>query len=203
MVRTERDRRRRLPAAERRRQIIAETTALIAERGFWGLSTQDVADACGITVPGLLHHVGSKEALLLEVLTHRDEEDARALAEDLAGQPRRTGVPLLRQMCSAIVRRNAAAPEVVRLFTVLQGESLTPTHPAHAYFQRRRRRAVAALADLASGHADDPEALARRLLAMMDGLQIQWLQEPDRVDLVSAWEDAAGGLFGRRARRSV
>jgi AcrR family transcriptional regulator len=60
--------RARLPAAERRRQILEMTTKLIAERGFWGLSMQDVADGCGLTVPGMLHHVGSKDSLLVAVL---------------------------------------------------------------------------------------------------------------------------------------
>jgi len=185
-----------MPAAQRRHQIIDVTTALIAERGFWGLSTQDVADACGITVPGLLHHFGTKDALLLAVLTHRDEEDARALSAELDGPLGAGEADQLRRMCSAVVRRNAVAPEVVRLFTVLQGESLTPTHPAHDYFQRRRRVAVAGLAELAGDLVDRPEALARELLALMDGLQIQWLQEPDAVDLVSAWESASQRLFG-------
>src|SRR5690348_7033371 len=109
------------------------TTRLIAERGFWGLSMQDVADGCGLTVPGLLHHVGSKDGLLVAVLDHRDAEDARSLAAELgldeqqlaAGDRRRWHGVDLRRMCAALVRRNAAQPEIVRLFAVLEAESLT------------------------------------------------------------------------------
>jgi len=82
-VRPYRRDRTRLPAAQRRRQILDATTRLIGERGFWALSMQDVADACGLTVPGLLHHVGSKDKLLLAVLDHRDNEDFLALAHEL------------------------------------------------------------------------------------------------------------------------
>ena len=179
--------RARLPAAERRRQIIEVTTRLIAERGFWGLSMQDVADGCGLTVPGLLHHVGSKDGLLLAVLDHRDAEDMRAVADQAPGT--------LRETCAAVVRRNAAQPEIVRLFAVLEAESLTPDHPAHDYFDARQQRTVEHFTELAKPVTAEPEVLARLIVALMDGLQIQWLRSPAAVDVVAEWETAASRLF--------
>jgi AcrR family transcriptional regulator len=185
----------RLPAAERRGQIIGVTTRLIAERGFWGLSMQDVADGCGLTVPGLLHHVGSKDGLLLAVLDHRDAEDGRALTADLGTDGLSAGVDL-RRVCAALVRRNASQPEIVRLFAVLEAESLAPDHPAHAYFATRQARVLETLTALATGVSDRPESLARQVIALMDGLQIQWLRDPGGTDLVLEWERAADTLFG-------
>jgi AcrR family transcriptional regulator len=192
--------RARLPAAERRRQILEMTTRLIAERGFWGLSMQDVADGCGLTVPGMLHHVGSKDSLLVAVLEYRDEEDAKSLAGRLglpvhqlwAEGPARVTLP---KVCAALVERNAEQPEIVRLFAVLEAESLAPGHPAHAYFKARQRRILREFAALAEGAVDDPHELAAHVVAMMDGLQIQWLREPRTVDLVAAWQSAARRLF--------
>jgi len=178
----------RLPVAERRRQIAEVTSQLIAERGFWGLSMQDVADGCGLTVPGLLHHVGSKDGLLLAVLDHRDAEDLRSLAEQAPGT--------LRETCAALIRRNASQPEIVRLFAVLEAESLAPDHPAHDYFRTRQQRALDDLTELAKPVSAAPEILARQIIALMDGLQIQWLRSPSTVDLVTVWEAAAGRLFG-------
>lgn len=195
----------RLPAAERRRQIIDVSSVLIAERGFWGLSMQDVADRCGLTVPGVLRHVGSKAGLLVAVLEHRDIEDARSLrvqlgvSEEQVPDEWSTGGPDgvdLRRLCAATMRRNAEQPEFVRLFTVLEAESLTPSHPAHDYFARRQRQAIAAFTSLAAGITDHPEPLARHIVAMMDGLQVQWLRSPETFDLVRAWEAAADVLFG-------
>jgi AcrR family transcriptional regulator len=181
----------RLPAAERRRQIIDVTTRLIAERGFWGLSMQDVADGCGLTVPGLLHHVGSKDGLLLAVLDHRDEADLESLQEALgeadAASPR--------EICAALVRRNAGQPEIVRLFAVLEAESLTPGHPAHDYFAARQRRTIDSLARLLAGRTRSPIDLAVRIAAMMDGLQVHWLRNPDEIDLVAQWQSAADVIF--------
>ena len=138
----------RLPATERRRQIIDAATSVIADRGFWGVSMQDIADRCGLTVPGLLRHMESKVGLLVAVLEHRDVEDARSLRVHLGAsedelpedwaESRPAGIDL-RQMCAATMRRNAIQPEIVRLFTVLAAESLEPAHPAHAYFARRQK----------------------------------------------------------------
>ncbi|WP_328914036.1 MULTISPECIES: TetR/AcrR family transcriptional regulator [unclassified Streptomyces] len=201
--------RARLPAAERRRQIMAAASALIAERGFWGLSMQDVADRCGLTVPGVLRHFGSKAGLLIEVLAHRDVEDARSLRAQLgvgeeelpdewsAGGP--DGVDL-RELCEATMRRNGEQPEIVRLFTVLEAEALAPSHPAHDYFVRRQERVITSFAGLAQELTDRPEALARHIVAMMDGLQIQWLRAPESVDLVREWQAAAEVLFAYHAR---
>ncbi|WP_030442296.1 TetR/AcrR family transcriptional regulator [Actinoplanes subtropicus] len=191
MIQPYRRSRPRLPAAERRRQIVDVTTRLIAERGFWGLSMQDVADGCGLTVPGLLHHVGSKDGLLLAVLDHRDEQDTRALLAEIAGAA--TVSP--REICSALVRRNAGQPEIVRLFAVLEAESLTPDHPAHDYFEARQRRTLEALTAVLKERTPEPEALAVRIVAVMDGLQIQWLRNPGEIDLIAQWEASAAVLF--------
>jgi AcrR family transcriptional regulator len=194
----------RLPAAERRRQILEITSGLIAERGFWGVSMQDVADRCGLTVPGVLRHFGSKAGLLISVLSHRDVEDARSLRAQLDvgedevpdewSETGPAGVDL-RQLCSATMRRNAEQPEMVRLFVVLEAESLTTSHPAHAYFVQRQEHALAAFTTLAEDCTDRPQMLARHVIAMMDGLQIQWLHDPSVIDLVQEWESAADLLF--------
>ncbi|WP_045748431.1 TetR/AcrR family transcriptional regulator [Actinoplanes rectilineatus] len=182
----------RLPAAERRRQILDVTTRLIAERGFWGLSMQDVADGCGLTVPGLLHHMGSKDSLLVAVLEYRDEQDQRSLLSRLGAPADRF---TLAQTCAALVRRNAEQPEIVRLFAVLEAESLAPGHPAHAYFRKRQEQTLAAFAGLAENRHPAPAMLARQVMALMDGLQIQWLRDPSGIDLVATWDALAGPLL--------
>lgn len=198
--------RSRLPAAERRRQIMEATCELIADCGFWGLSMQDVADRCGLTVPGLLHYVGSKVGLLVAVLEHRDREDARSLrvqlgvGEDRVPEEWSDGGPEgvdLRRLCAATMRRNAGQPEIVRLFAVLAAESLNPGHPAHDYFAARQARVVSSFAALAKELTDRPELFARQIVSMMDGVQLQWLRDPGTIDLVQEWDAAAEVLFGR------
>lgn len=53
--------------SSKRMQILATAGRLFHEKGFEATSIQDVAAACGLTKPGLYHHIRSKEDLLLEI----------------------------------------------------------------------------------------------------------------------------------------
>ncbi|GAA2974228.1 AcrR family transcriptional regulator [Microbacterium terrae] len=188
-------RRVRMATSARREQIIAVATTLIADRGFWGVTLREVAIACGISEPGILHHVGSKDGLLVAVLEHRDHCDRKALAgrlgvavSDLDADPAPFG---LREMCTAAVERNATQPEIVRLYTVLQAESLSETHPAFSYFGRREQLALDLFSRAArtSGvPAAKISAVARETLSAMNGLQLAWLRSDQEFDFVDAWE---------------
>jgi AcrR family transcriptional regulator len=67
----------RLPAEQRRRQLLDIACQVFAERGFHATSMDDVAGAAGVTKPVLYQHFASKRALFLEVL---DDVGRRLLA---------------------------------------------------------------------------------------------------------------------------
>ncbi len=180
-----------MPAVDRRAQILDVAAQMIAERGFWGTSLREVADACGITVPGLLHHFPSKEALLVGVLERRDELDTRWLEEELA-LAAAAGELTLRQLCRALVARNQGQREIVRLFHVLAGEALADDHPAYEYFRRRQAYALAGFAGMVPP-GSDRESVARRVLGLMEGLQVLWLREP-AVDWLEDWDRVTAGI---------
>jgi AcrR family transcriptional regulator len=58
----------RLPAAERRQQLLDVALRVFGEQGFHHSSMNDIADAAGVTKPVLYQHFGSKRELYLEVL---------------------------------------------------------------------------------------------------------------------------------------
>ncbi len=58
----------RLPAAERRQQLLDVALAAFGQAGFHHTSMNDLADAAGVTKPVLYQHFGSKRELYLEVL---------------------------------------------------------------------------------------------------------------------------------------
>ncbi|WP_370677420.1 TetR/AcrR family transcriptional regulator [Pleomorphomonas sp. PLEO] len=183
--------RERKSADERRAQIIEAATQLIAERGFWGVTLRDAAVLCGITEAGVLHHFQNKARLLIAVLEYRDEADFQALAKLLGLS--RADIDLdplpasLRQLCTALITRNVAQPEIVRLYSVLNAEALEPTHPAYAYFQQREDMALSLFAR-SLRDVDNADHVARQVLAVMDGLQLRWLRKPDRIDLLEEWD---------------
>jgi len=57
----------RLPAAQRRRQLLDVALAVFSDGGYHGTSMDDVAAAAGVTKPVLYQHFGSKRALARQV----------------------------------------------------------------------------------------------------------------------------------------
>ncbi len=74
----------------------------------------------------------------------------------------------------------------MRLFAAESAAAADPDHPAHEWFIRRslavRQGFAAMLRQLQTAglaHPDvDPEQFARQMVAVWDGLQLQWLAEP-------------------------
>lgn len=60
--------RQRLPAAERRNQLLVVALDKFAASGFHGTSMEEIADGAGVTKPVLYQHFPSKRKLYLELL---------------------------------------------------------------------------------------------------------------------------------------
>jgi len=58
----------RIPAAERRELILEAASTVFGERGYAGATTDQVAQAAGISQPYVVRMFGSKENLFVEVL---------------------------------------------------------------------------------------------------------------------------------------
>lgn len=58
----------RLPAAERRRQLLDTALAVFSDRSFHQVSMEEVAEAAGVTKPVLYQHFRSKRSLYLELI---------------------------------------------------------------------------------------------------------------------------------------
>ncbi|MDI2127287.1 TetR/AcrR family transcriptional regulator [Yinghuangia seranimata] len=185
----------------RRARILNIALQEFGENGYRGTSLARIAERAELTQAGLLHHFRSKQDLLTAVLDLRDEMDAERL--DVAAIPDGAD-PMLRALV-ALVEHNARQPGIVQLFTVLTGEAVTTDHPAHAWARQRYATLVTSISTalrhgVESGElrADvDPEAVTRQVLAMMDGLQLQWLLDPERVDMVAVFTEYVEALVER------
>jgi AcrR family transcriptional regulator len=187
----------------RRRLIIDETVRIIGEKGYHGFSIQELAQACGLTNGGLLHHFGSKDQLLVAVLRDRDRRDEEAISAEigLAGELGED-VPLdiIVQALRAIVARDAIQPELMRLYAMLRAEALNPAHPAYDYFESHEAAALEIFGAVLSPHVTDGVAAARQILALMKGLELQWLREKRGFDLVDAWDRSIASLLPESAQ---
>jgi AcrR family transcriptional regulator len=187
--------RRRLPPAQRRREILDVATSLIATSGFNGIPVGRFAEACGMTKAGLLHYFASKEDLLVAVLERRDELDAFAFAPDRVPA---TDAASSRALLTRLVRRNLSQPSIVQLYTVLSAEALDPSHPAHAYFAERWEASTRAFEVCAFPWHPQPRRCAIQVHAFLDGLQVTWLRDPS-IDFEAEWNAFADRLYADRA----
>jgi AcrR family transcriptional regulator len=71
----------RLPAEQRRRQLLDVACRVFAERGFHATAMDDVAAAAGVTKPVLYQHFPSKRALFVELLDDLGQQLSVQLAE--------------------------------------------------------------------------------------------------------------------------
>jgi AcrR family transcriptional regulator len=78
--------RQRLPAAERRNQLLDVALDRFAASGFHDTSMEDVADAAGVTKPVLYQHFSSKRTLFLELLETVGGELLRAVSDSAAAE---------------------------------------------------------------------------------------------------------------------
>lgn len=167
--------------AERRTQILDEMIRMVADHGVDASSLRSVADALGITHAALRHYFPNRDELLLAV--YREHE----VREQSAPERMKSAIGDMRESAS----RNRDVPGLVQLYTTLAADAVQEGHPATREFMRERftrlRADLAALieADQAAGRIRgdlDPVDLASLSIAASDGLQVQWLLDPEAVD---------------------
>lgn len=176
--------------------ILAAAEHVFAEAGYRGSSLASVAERAGVTQSGLLHHFRTKEELLLAVLEQHEAADDALLLRPLS----RGGANVIDGLAELIVE-SASNRVGVRLFAVLVAESTAPEHPGHEYMRRRyeklRDRLIGALAsgiEAGTIRADAPLVpIASSLMALIDGLQLQWIYDHD-VDMRAAFDVAADSV---------
>jgi AcrR family transcriptional regulator len=185
----------RQATAERRAEILRAAANTFGSKGYKNGSLTEVAEQVGITHAGVLHHFGSKEQLLVEVLEYRDKEDVR----DLEGQHIPDGMELFHHLVRT-ARMNVDRPGIVQGYSVLTGESVTENHPARAWVTQRfgvlRSEIAHAITVVGEGTVSDEVAdrAASAIIGVMDGLQVQWLLD-ERVDLPAATQFAIEAIL--------
>ena len=162
----------------KREEILTSALQIVAEHGYNKATIRELADAAGLSKTGLLHHFGTKEELFAEILRRRDEVDEAQIEKAISeGQAARI---------SDLPRMSSSVAGLVQLYTRFSAEATDPDHAAHEYFQARyeraRERSRAVIETFRSEgrvpESVDPEQAATTLVALMDGLQIQWLFNP-------------------------
>lgn len=189
----------------KREEILERALDVIAREGLRGASVKELADAVGLSQAGLLHYFDSKEELFTAILRKRDQVDAAGYTSS-APSRREDDFAGIRRGYVELIRHNADVPGLVQLFARLSVDAADPRHAAHDFFVDRGVALREELAPMiaheqAAGRiTDDVDAatVARIVQAVTDGIQVQWLQEPD-VDMATTVDALFTLLAGRRS----
>ena len=171
---------------ERRRAIVEAAIEHFAREGYRGTGIAAIAEAAGVTTGGLLHHFGSKEGLLVEVLKERDREAIRAFVELGRGS---VADDFDDWVDVAVWNEDRAV--LAALYTVLLAESIDKEHPAHIYMQERNATVRDLLRTTLQNGVDSGELRsdfdinrkADEIHAFMEGAQLSWLYAPKKKAL--------------------
>jgi AcrR family transcriptional regulator len=183
----------RMPAAERRRQLLDHARTIFAEHGFHDTSMNDVAESAGVTKPVLYQHFPSKRHLYLELI---DDVGRRLIdqvvdASTAAADPRTQTKAGLAAYFDFV---SGHRPE----FSLLFGASAA----RDGEFARAGRRVYARMAEVIAGLLPGSIPADRRLLhahgiiGMAEGTCRHWLATgvPGSADELA--EEVASLLYG-------
>jgi AcrR family transcriptional regulator len=174
-----------------RQEILRVAAKKFGEKGTANTALADIADEIGMTPAGVLHYFGSKRDLLIEVLKYRDEQGVIGLKNKQLP----IGFDTFRHLINTAFD-NAKHPGIVQTYLTLSSESTTESNPGRDYFTDRysvlrsqldqafkevmSERGVLTLTQDQTTMIHDASA---SVLAVMDGLQLQWLLDKKAVDL--------------------
>jgi AcrR family transcriptional regulator/acyl-CoA thioesterase FadM len=176
-------------SATRRDELLAATRRVVARTGFSNVTVEQITREAGASL-GLLHyHFASKDEVVAEAFAQIAREDLAAL-EAVAAAPGSAAERLA--ACLAFEVEDTAS---WRLWIDAWGEAVhvEPMRAVLASFQRSWRRVLSGL--LADGvregawHCPDPEDMAARLVAGLDGIGLHATLHPSTVpaEQATAW----------------
>lgn len=189
---------------ERRLQVVTAAIDVFGQYGFTAGTLQRVAERVGVS-PGAIEKLfGSKAQLLVAVLERWGELTADVIGRDNRGIAQLEG---FRTLMEYHMRHKA----LLELYTTMAAESTSPEHPAHAFMTQRYRHTLETMRRLFADAVQDGEfrpmdddeiqSEAECLLAIMDGLEVQFLLDPSR-DLVRSFGRYVDRLLRRLAQPS-
>lgn len=162
----------RLPAPERREQLLSVALTVFAQHGYHDTSMNDVAEAAGITKPVLYQHFASKRELFLDVIEEAGHRMISAITTqattDTDGRRRtergfRAYFTWVAEDHDAFMllfgsgsRRDAEFADAVRQFTSKVADAIEPLITADIDADHRRNLAYAIVGMT--------EAVSRRLI---------------------------------------
>lgn len=188
-----------MPAAgggKNREALLEAAIACLQKHGYARSTSRELAAAAGANLAAITYHYGSKEQLLNEALAEGFRRWAAALASEQLGADGETPPVLERaaERVEASFERNRGLAQAFLEALAQADRSPALRRDLARAYEELRSTLAAQLAPAAAGEEDSARALASGLLAIFDGLLIQWLLDRRRTPRASEILEASRRL---------
>jgi AcrR family transcriptional regulator len=167
-----------------RERLLEGALACLQQRGFARTTTRDIVAESGTNLGSIVYHYGTKDHLLEEAMS----EGFRRWTEAISEASEASSASPFEQMRAALGAARAAFDEQRGLYTAfLEAAAETARSDelrgrvAAAYAETRERVARSMRHTLPDADGEDLHTLASLMIAIVDGLMLQWLFDADAV----------------------
>jgi AcrR family transcriptional regulator len=191
-----------------REALLGAARRCLLERGYARTTARDLVAASGTNLASIGYHFGSKESLLNGAMQQCFDEYIEQIARIVFADPSATPLQRVRASWVALVGtfEQYRPLQVAYVEALAQAERVPELRVQLAECYERLRATVAEMVRASVGGLSDPTArhVASFLIAVYDGLQVQWLLDPHRApaadDLMTALEIALPAALAAEQR---
>jgi AcrR family transcriptional regulator len=197
-----------MPQISHRDQLLEGAIECLRTKGYARTTARDIATAANANLASIGYHFGSKEALLNEAITRTcDEWTARlgqaAFASGSESPLEQMGASWVAMLSSFEELRPVLIGLVEAVGQSAWSEDLRQELAAH---YRTSREQVASMVRASLGEesedAADADVVASFLIAVCDGLVLQWLLDPDETPTGEQLTSSLGSALTRALQKT-
>lgn len=175
---------------QRRSQLLAAALRVFTRQGFHAATVSDVANEAGVSQGTVYHYFDSKESLLLAAYTQWAQDTLRGEIEQ-ALQAEPTAARKLALIARAATARVISSLQLCEASVEFWSHIQRNTEIRKGFQQLFETMAADVAAVIQQGidagefRAVDAKVTARLLIAVYDGLVLQWLADKQGIDWMS------------------
>jgi AcrR family transcriptional regulator len=196
-----------VPRENHRERLLQGATKCLRERGYAHTTARDIAAAAHSNLGSIGYHFGTKEALLNEAIRQGFADWTAQLAQIAFADAGATPLERGRASWVALTRSFEEHRPLVVAFVEAMAQSMR-SEELRAQLADIYEEARAAVGRLVAASLDDPDiaeddvrAVASFMIAVSDGLLLQWLVDPERApsgeELTAGLDAAVGAALAR------
>jgi len=165
---------------QRREEFVTKALDVFATQGLKRLSMRRIAEALGVSHATLSYYFASREELLQAVFDAHDDQEQLFASDRLAKVGLLDALPELGRYIQGV-------PRLIQLDLSIEVEGIGVDNAAHNYARRRVSNFMEAVRRELENERDrgrlrpdlDLDITTRQLTALVRGLQLQWLYDPN------------------------